>query len=78
LRKALKTQKECKDESTQIAFRNLGLEVITLWNEALEKTRFFFFLIERLKMSQADLSKFCEADKKFRSLKRKKKLTQDA
>jgi hypothetical protein len=43
LRKALKMQKECKDESTQIAFRNLRLEVITLRNEALEKTRFFFF-----------------------------------
>jgi hypothetical protein len=38
----LKAQKEYEDESTKIAFENLRSEVITLPNEALEKTRFFF------------------------------------
>jgi hypothetical protein len=37
LSKALKAQKDAKDEATRIAFGNLRSKVITLQNEALEK-----------------------------------------
>jgi hypothetical protein len=68
LSKALKAQKECEDESTQIAFGNMRSEVITLWNEALEKDKNLLSLIERLKASEANLSKFSEADQKIMKL----------
>ena len=49
--KALKEQKECDDESTQIAFGNMCSKVITLRNEALEKDKILLYLTEKLKMS---------------------------
>jgi hypothetical protein len=56
LSKALKAQKDAEDERTQIAFGNLHLEVIMLWNEALEKDKILLSLVERLKSSEARLS----------------------
>jgi hypothetical protein len=64
LSKALKAQKECEDESTEIAFENLRSEVITLWNEALEKDKILLSLVEKLKTSQANLTKFSQTDQK--------------
>jgi hypothetical protein len=64
LSKALKAQKECEDESTEIAFKNLRSEVITLWNEALEKDKILLSLVEKLKTSQANLTKFSQTDQK--------------
>jgi hypothetical protein len=52
----LKAQKDAEDESTQIAFGNLCLEVIMLRNEALEKDKILLSLVERLKSSEARLS----------------------
>jgi hypothetical protein len=78
LSKALKAQKECEDESTQIAFGNLRLEVITLRNEALEKGKILLSLVERLKTNEANLAKFSIADQKISKFERKNKLTQDA
>jgi succinylglutamate desuccinylase len=74
LSKALKAQKECEDESTQIAFENLHLEVITLWNEGLEKDKILLSLIEKLKTSQANLTKFFEADQKISKLEKEKEV----
>ena len=76
--KALKAQKECEDESTQIAFGNLRSEVITLRNEALEKGKILLSLVERLKTNEANLAKFSIADQKISKFERKNKLTQDA
>jgi hypothetical protein len=78
LSKALKAQKECKDESTQIAFGNLRSEVITLRNDALEKDKILLSLVERLKMNEANLAKFSEADQKISKLEKEKEATQDA
>jgi hypothetical protein len=78
LSKALKVQKECEDESTRIAFRNLRSEVITLQNEGLEKDKILLFLVEKLKTNEANLAKFSEANQKIQNLKRKKRLTQNA
>jgi predicted nuclease with TOPRIM domain len=61
--KALKAQKEAEDESYQIALGNLRSEVITLWNEALEKDKILFSLVERLKNSEDKLSAQTEAHK---------------
>ena len=63
LSKALKAQKEAEDESCQIALGNLRSEVITLRNEALEKDKILFSLVERLKTSEAKLSAQAEAHK---------------
>jgi hypothetical protein len=72
LSKALKAQKECEDESTKIAFGNLRSEVITLRNEALEKDKILFSLVEMLKTSEANLAKLSEVDHKiFKFLKEK-------
>jgi hypothetical protein len=78
LSKALKAQKECEDESTQIAFGNLRSEVITLRNEALEKGKILLSLVERLKTNEANLAKFSKGDQKISKFERKKKLTQYA
>jgi hypothetical protein len=56
LSKALKAQKDAKDESYHMAIGNLRSEVITLRNEALEKDKILLFLVERLKSSEAKLS----------------------
>jgi hypothetical protein len=63
LSKALKAQKEAEDESCQIALGNLWSEVITLRNEALEKDKILFFLVDKLKTSEAKLSAQSEAHK---------------
>jgi hypothetical protein len=70
LSKALKAQKECEDESTQIAFKNLRLEVITLRNEAFEKDKIFLSLVKRLKTNEANLAKFSEVDEKISKLEK--------
>jgi hypothetical protein len=72
LSKALKAKKEVEDESSQIALGNLRSEVITLRNEALEKDRILFSLVDRLKTSEATLSAQAEAHKtKVEDLKKK-------
>jgi hypothetical protein len=63
LSKALKAQKEAEDKSCQIALRNLRTEVISLRNEALEKDKILFSLVDRLKTSEANLSAQAEAHK---------------
>jgi phage shock protein A len=63
LSKALKAQKEAEDESCQIALGNLWSEVITLRNEALEKDKILFSLVDKLKTSEAKLSAQSEAHK---------------
>jgi hypothetical protein len=63
LSKALKAQKEAEDKSCQIALRNLWTEVISLRNEALEKDKILFSLVDRLKTSEANLSAQAEAHK---------------
>jgi hypothetical protein len=44
-----------EDESGQIAIGNLCSEVITIRNEALEKNKIMFCLVERPKSSEARL-----------------------
>jgi hypothetical protein len=61
LSKAVKAQKEAEDESCQIALGNLRTEVISLRNEALEKDKILFSLVDRLKTSEAKLSAQPEA-----------------
>jgi succinylglutamate desuccinylase len=68
----LKAQKECEDESTKIAFKNLRSEVITLRNEALEKDKILLSLVERLKTNETNLAKFSEVDQKISKLEREK------
>jgi hypothetical protein len=63
LSKALKAKKEAEDESYQITLGNLRREVITLRNEALEKDKILFSLVDRLKTSEAKLSAQAEAHK---------------
>jgi hypothetical protein len=72
LSKALKAQKDAEDEGTQIAFRNLRSEVITLRNEAPEKDMIFLSLVERLKTSEAKLARFSKADQKISKLEKEK------
>jgi hypothetical protein len=67
----LKAQKDVEDESTQIAFGNLRLEVIMLRNEALEKDKILLSLVERLKSSEARLSSLSKADKKIKEFEEK-------
>jgi hypothetical protein len=56
LSKALRAQKETKDESCAIALGNLQSEVIRLRNEALEKDKILFSLVDRVKVSEAKLT----------------------
>ena len=72
LSKALKAQKEAEDHSGQIALGNLQTEVISLRNEALEKDKILFSLVDRMKTSEAKLSSQAEAHKaKVEDLKKK-------
>jgi GTPase involved in cell partitioning and DNA repair len=72
LSKALRAQKEAKDESCQIALGNLRSEVITLRNEALEKDKILLSLVDRLKNNEAKLNAQFEAHKaEVESLKKK-------
>jgi hypothetical protein len=63
LSKALKAQKEEEDESCHIALGNLWAKVISLRNEALEKDKILFSLVNRLKTGEAKLSAQAEAHK---------------
>jgi hypothetical protein len=53
LRNALRAQKNAEDESYTIALCNLRSEVIKLRNEALEKDKILFSLVERVKVDEA-------------------------
>jgi hypothetical protein len=64
LSKASKAQKDVEDEGTRIAFRKMCSEVISLWNEGLEKDKILLSLVERLKTSEAKLSAFSEVEQK--------------
>jgi hypothetical protein len=61
LSKALKAQKDAKDESSKIVLGNLRSEVISLRNEALEKDRILLSLVEKLKSGEASLAAQSEA-----------------
>jgi hypothetical protein len=50
----------------------LRSEVITLWNEALEKDKILLSLVERLKASEASLDKFSEVDQKILKFEKEK------
>jgi alanine racemase len=76
LSKALKAQKDAKDEGTQIAFRNLCSEVISLRNEGLEKDKIVLSFFERIKTSEAKLARFSKVEQKI--LKFEKKEEADA
>jgi predicted mannosyl-3-phosphoglycerate phosphatase (HAD superfamily) len=73
LRKALKVQKDAEDESTRIAFGNLWPEVIDLRHQAIEKNNIFISLVNKMKESRAELTKFSEDNLKFLKLEDKKK-----
>jgi hypothetical protein len=62
LSKALNAQKDAKDESTQIAFRNLRSEVIDLWHQPKEKDNTLISLVSELKESRAELKFFPEEE----------------
>jgi hypothetical protein len=74
LSKALKAQKDAEDESTQIAFRNLRSEVITLRNEALEKDKILLYLVDRLKSSEARLASLSEVEQKMEKFENKNEI----
>jgi DNA repair exonuclease SbcCD ATPase subunit len=50
----------------------LRSEIITLWNEALEKDKILVSLVERLKASEASLAKFSEVDQKIQKFEKEK------
>ena len=53
LSNVLRAQKNAEDESCTIALGNLRSEVIELRNEALEKDKFFFSLVDKVKEDEA-------------------------
>jgi hypothetical protein len=55
LSNALRAQKNAEDESCQIALGNLQSEVIKLRNEALEKDKILFSLVDRVKKKKQNL-----------------------
>jgi hypothetical protein len=55
-----------EDESSQIVIGNLCSEVITLRNEALEKDKIMFSLVERLKSSETRLSFLSKAEQRMK------------
>jgi hypothetical protein len=72
LSNALRAQKNAENESCQIALGNLRLEVIRLRNEALEKDKIMFSLVDRMKSSEAKLNAQSEAHKaEVENLKKK-------
>jgi hypothetical protein len=72
LSNALRAQKNVEDESCQIALGNLRSEVIKLRNEALEKDKILFSLVDRLKSNEANLNAQSEAHKaEVENLKKK-------
>jgi chromosome segregation ATPase len=63
LSNALRAQKNAEDESCQIALGNLRSEVIKLRNEATEKDKILLSLVDRVKVSKANLVAQSEAHK---------------
>jgi chromosome segregation ATPase len=63
LSNALSAQKNAEDESCQIAHGNLRSEVIRLRNEAIEKDKILLSLVDRVKVSKANLAAQSEAHK---------------
>jgi hypothetical protein len=61
----LKAQKDAEDESTWIAFGNIYLELIDLWHQAVEKYNILISLVNMLKESHAELTRFFEENLKF-------------
>jgi hypothetical protein len=57
----LRAQKNAKDEGCQIALGNLRSEVIKIGDEALEKDKILFSLVDRLKKNEAKLTAQSEA-----------------
>ena len=53
LSNALRAQKNAEDESCTIALGNLRSEVIELRNEALEKDKILFSLVDKVKEDEA-------------------------
>ena len=69
---ALRAQKNAEDESCAIALGNLRSEVIRLRNEALEKDKILLSLVDRVKISEANLAAQSEAHKaEVENLKKK-------
>jgi ribosomal protein L1 len=56
LSNALRAQKSAEDKSSQIALGNLRSEVIRLRNEAVEKDKILHSLIDRVRVSEANLA----------------------
>jgi hypothetical protein len=72
LRNALREQKNAKGESCQIALGNLRAEIIRLRNEALEKNKILLSLVDRVKVSEANLTMQSEAHRaKIENLRKK-------
>jgi hypothetical protein len=61
LSNALRAQKNAEDESYQIALGNLWSEVIRLRNEDVEKDKILLSLVDRVKVSEANLAAPSEA-----------------
>jgi hypothetical protein len=55
LSNALRAQNNVEDKSCQIALGNLRSEVIRLRNEAVEKDKILLSLVDRVKVSEANL-----------------------
>jgi hypothetical protein len=64
LSNALRAQKNAEDESYEIAFNNLRLEVIKLRNEALEKDKILLTLVDKIKEDEAASKAQAEAQKR--------------
>jgi hypothetical protein len=60
----LRAQKNAEDESYDIAFNNLRIEVIKLRNEALEKDKILLTLVEKIKEDEATSKAQAEALKR--------------
>jgi hypothetical protein len=57
----LRAQKNAEDESCQIALGNLWSEVIKLRNGAVDKDKILLSLVDRVKISEANLATQSEA-----------------
>jgi hypothetical protein len=60
----LRAQKNAEDESYNIAFNNLRVEVIKLRNEALEKDKILLTLVDKIKEDEATSKAQAEAQKR--------------
>jgi hypothetical protein len=72
LSNALRAQKNAEDESSQIALGNLRSKVIKLRNEAAKKDKILLSLVDRVKISEANLATQSEAHRaEIEDLKKK-------